>query len=110
MPFGLTKQLSFNFTEIVSDDVVCDNDVTSNSTDYVVQTRLSCMAIRYSLYVVANMAERVTCSEADDNDCPTEERYQYNTNVVYSPTGQLVTRYENKDHYPFMSYNIIAFQ
>ena len=57
------------------------------------QRRLSCMALKHKMYVVANMGSVEPCSRATDRDCPDDGRYQYNTNVVYDPRGRLVAKY-----------------
>ncbi|XP_027753254.1 pantetheinase-like [Empidonax traillii] len=57
-----------------------------------VQERLSCMARNNSIYVVANIGDKKPCNSSDP-DCPTDGRYQYNTDVVFDPEGKLVARY-----------------
>ncbi|KAI3358509.1 hypothetical protein L3Q82_014926 [Scortum barcoo] len=49
--------------------------------------RLSCMARRYKLYVVANMADLQPCPLKSDpsSSCPPDGRWQFNTNVVFRP-------------------------
>ncbi|NXY14212.1 VNN1 Pantetheinase, partial [Atrichornis clamosus] len=57
-----------------------------------VQERLSCMARNNSIYVVANIGDKKPCG-SDDPGCPSDGRYQYNTDVVFDPRGKLVARY-----------------
>ncbi|NXY43483.1 VNN1 Pantetheinase, partial [Ceuthmochares aereus] len=57
-----------------------------------VQERLSCMARNNSIYVVANIGDKKPCNSSDP-DCPSDGRYQYNTDVVFDPEGKLVARY-----------------
>lgn len=56
------------------------------------QERLSCMARNNSIYVVANMGDKKLCNSSDPS-CPSDGRYQYNTDVVFDPEGKLVARY-----------------
>ncbi|NXX38208.1 VNN1 Pantetheinase, partial [Tricholaema leucomelas] len=57
-----------------------------------VQERLSCMARRNSIYVAANIGDKKLCNSSDPS-CPSDGRYQYNTDVVFDPEGKLVARY-----------------
>ncbi|KAM6272828.1 pantetheine hydrolase VNN2-like [Spheniscus humboldti] len=57
-----------------------------------VQERLSCMARNNSIYVVANIGDKKPCNSSDAG-CPSDGRYQYNTDVVFDPEGKLVARY-----------------
>lgn len=61
-----------------------------------IQKELSCMAKVYDIYVVANVGEKVACKKRDDPRCPSDGRYQFNTNVVYSSNGTLVAKYRKK--------------
>lgn len=46
--------------------------------------QLSCMARRYNLYLVANMAGLQPCPlKAAPSSCPSDGRWQFNTNVVF---------------------------
>ncbi|NWH74032.1 VNN2 protein, partial [Piaya cayana] len=57
-----------------------------------VQERLSCMARNNSIYVVANIGDKKPCN-SNDHGCPSDGRYQFNTDVVFDPEGKLVARY-----------------
>jgi len=55
--------------------------------------RLSCMAQSNAIYLAANVATVVPCSVASDPNCPADGRYQFNTEVVYGPSGELLAKY-----------------
>ncbi|GAB0186716.1 pantetheinase [Grus japonensis] len=61
-----------------------------------VQERLSCMARNNSIYVVANIGDKKPCNSSDPG-CPSDGRYQYNTDIVFDSEGKLVARYHKDD-------------
>ncbi|XP_037651295.1 biotinidase-like [Sebastes umbrosus] len=71
----------------------CTEPAKYNNTE--VLQRLSCMARRYNLYLVANMADLQPCPLKTDpsSSCPPDGRWQFNTNVVFRSDGLLVARY-----------------
>ncbi|CAG11132.1 unnamed protein product, partial [Tetraodon nigroviridis] len=69
-----------------------------NHTEVLQQ--LSCMARRYRLYLVANMADLQPCPlTTAPATCPPDGRWQFNTNVVFSSEGLLVARYHKHNLY-----------
>jgi pantetheine hydrolase len=96
MPPGVTKQRAYNFTEHVANPHSENPYNPCTAADVVgieVQKRLSCMAMRHSMYVTANIGERESCDAGTDPNCPADGRYQFNTNVVFDPDGFLIARY-----------------
>ncbi|KAK9526963.1 hypothetical protein VZT92_015633 [Zoarces viviparus] len=76
----------------------CTEPGKYNNTE--VLQRLSCMARRYNLYLVANMADLQPCSlKTDPSSCPSDGRWQFNTNVVFRSDGLLVARYHKHNLY-----------
>ncbi|TSO47158.1 Biotinidase [Bagarius yarrelli] len=61
--------------------------------------RLSCMAQKNRLFLVANMPDRQPCNKSMDPLCPADGRYQFNTNVAFSDDGTLVARYHKQNLY-----------
>ncbi|XP_072227088.1 biotinidase [Leuresthes tenuis] len=63
--------------------------------------RLSCIARRYNLYLVANMADLQPCPMKTEPSslCPPDKHWQFNTNVVFSSDGLLVARYHKHNLY-----------
>jgi len=68
-------------------------DPPADRDPVAVQRALSCLALDYSLYVVANVGAVDKCDTLTDSSCPEDGHFQFNTNVVYDPTGRLVARY-----------------
>ncbi|XP_056154882.1 biotinidase [Lampris incognitus] len=77
----------------------CTEPGTHNNTEIL--QRLSCMARRYSLYLVANMADLQPCPLSTDpsSSCPSDGRWQFNTDVVFRSDGLLVARYHKHNLY-----------
>lgn len=66
--------------------------------DTEVLQRLSCMAIKGGMFLVANLGTKQPCLSSDPG-CPRDGRYQFNTNVVFSDNGTLVDRYRKHNLY-----------
>ncbi|KAK3605533.1 hypothetical protein CHS0354_013156 [Potamilus streckersoni] len=62
-----------------------------------VQIALSCMARNYHIYIVANMGDIKHCDFPNDQFCPTDGRFQFNTNVIYDKNGTFVARYHKRN-------------
>ncbi|XP_069816532.1 biotinidase [Dendropsophus ebraccatus] len=60
--------------------------------DTEVLQRLSCMASKSSMFLVANLGTKRPFDPLD-SQCPPDGRYQFNTDVVFSDTGALVASY-----------------
>ncbi|XP_010611073.1 biotinidase isoform X1 [Fukomys damarensis] len=66
--------------------------------DTEVLQRLSCMALKGEMFLVANLGIKEPCLSSDPG-CPSDGRYQFNTNVVFSSNGTLVDRYRKHNLY-----------
>uniref|UniRef100_A0A8C8RP48 Biotinidase n=1 Tax=Pelusios castaneus TaxID=367368 RepID=A0A8C8RP48_9SAUR len=66
--------------------------------DTEVLQRLSCMALRSKMFLVANIGTKQPC-ESSDPLCPPDERYQFNTDVVFNANGTLVASYRKQNLY-----------
>ncbi|NWV71493.1 VNN1 Pantetheinase, partial [Malurus elegans] len=89
-----TRESIYPYLEYVPDPVVDWIPCTDPSRfgPAPVQERISCMARNNSIYVVANIGDKKPCNSSDP-ECPSDGRYQYNTDVVFDPQGKLVARY-----------------
>ncbi|CAN9503883.1 unnamed protein product [Ophioblennius macclurei] len=102
--FNYTRSSVSGFLETIPDPQQeswnpCTQPGKHNNTE--VLQRLSCMARRYSLYLVANMPDLQPCplKTAPSAPCPSDGRWQFNTNVVFSSEGLLVARYHKNNLY-----------
>ncbi|XP_069586045.1 biotinidase [Ranitomeya imitator] len=66
--------------------------------DTEVLQRLSCMASKSVMFVVANLGTKSPCDHLDPQ-CPLDERYQFNTDVVFNDKGVLVASYFKQNLY-----------
>lgn len=102
--FGYTRESFRPFLENIPDPKKVSwnacQDPQANSSSPILH-RLSCLAKTYNMYLVANMGDIKPCNKNTDEHCPTDGRYQYNTNVVFDNEGKLVARY-HKQH-PFLN-------
>ncbi|KAM8967087.1 biotinidase [Pelodytes ibericus] len=60
--------------------------------DTEVLQRLSCMAAEGKMFLVANLGTKTPC-EPGTAQCPSDGRFQFNTNVVFNDNGSLVATY-----------------
>lgn len=66
--------------------------------DTEVLHRLSCMAMKNRMFLVANIGTKQPCEQSDPH-CPSDGRYQFNTNVVFNDNGTLIARYRKQNLY-----------
>ncbi|XP_076091711.1 pantetheinase-like [Mytilus galloprovincialis] len=69
----------------------CQHPDKYEDTD--IQRHISCLAKDTSMYLVVNFGDRQPCDIGEDPNCPKDGHYQFNTNVVYNPKGDLIAKY-----------------
>ncbi|NWW53356.1 BTD Biotinidase, partial [Pedionomus torquatus] len=74
----------------------CREPYLFNDTE--VLQRLSCMALKNKIFLVANLGTKQPCEHADPH-CPADGRYQFNTNVAFDDVGTLVATYRKHNLY-----------
>ncbi|NWS67683.1 BTD Biotinidase, partial [Crotophaga sulcirostris] len=74
----------------------CREPYLFNDTE--VLQRLSCMALKNKLFLVANLGTKQACEHTDPH-CPSDGRYQFNTNVAFNDDGRLVATYRKHNLY-----------
>nr|AXB88452.1 symplectin/biotinidase-like protein [Pterygioteuthis hoylei] len=89
----MTRERMSLFAETIPDpkeghrNPCIDRDFTGGQ----VQRWLSCSARYNYMFIVVNMAGREACKPEDE--CPSDGQFLYNTNVVFSPKGEIIARY-----------------
>ncbi|MBN3298061.1 BTD Biotinidase, partial [Amia calva] len=99
--FNYTRESIVSYSETIPDPASmswspCLQPERFNGTE--VLHRLSCMAHKHAVYLVANMPDRQECDGTDPH-CPPDGRYQFNTDVVFSDDGTIVARYHKQNLY-----------
>ncbi|NXK29389.1 BTD Biotinidase, partial [Arenaria interpres] len=74
----------------------CREPYLFNDTE--VLQRLSCMALKNKIFLVANLGTKQPCEHTDPH-CPADGRYQFNTNVAFNDDGMLVATYRKHNLY-----------
>uniref|UniRef100_A0A8C3T971 Biotinidase n=1 Tax=Chelydra serpentina TaxID=8475 RepID=A0A8C3T971_CHESE len=105
--FNFTRETIYPYLEFVP----CPQSVKWNPcrephlfSDTEVLQRLSCMALRSKMFLVANIGAKQPC-EYKDPLCPPDGRYQFNTDVVFNANGTLVARYRKQNLYFEYAFN-----
>ncbi|XP_019364204.1 PREDICTED: biotinidase isoform X2 [Gavialis gangeticus] len=105
--FNFTRKSIFPYLEFVPHPRSmtwnpCRQPHLFNDTE--VLQRLSCMALRNKIFLVANIGAKQPCEHSDVR-CPPDGRYQFNTDVVFDDSGTLVARYRKQNLYFEYSYD-----
>ncbi|XP_041664103.1 biotinidase-like [Cheilinus undulatus] len=102
--YYFTRSSIYNYLETIPDPQQeswnpCTDPGKHKNTE--VLQRLSCMARHNNLYLVANMPNLQPCPLSTDpsSACPSDGRWQFNTNVVFRSDGLLVARYHKYNLY-----------
>lgn len=80
----------------------CGNSAFSNRP---ILTNLSCMAKAYNIYINMNWGDYINCSNKTDSSCPSNGQYQYNTQIVFDNTGQVIAKYHKIHSFNEYEYN-----
>lgn len=101
-----------NFLDIIPEPnkekpwIPCDEPDLYPRTE--IQEAISCIAKKNKIYLVVNVGDMQPCNFTEDARCPYDGHYQFNTNVVYSSEGALVSRYHKKHLFYEPYYNTPA--
>eukprot|EP01132_Coremiostelium_polycephalum_P001510 gene1510-1902_t len=98
--FFHTRDQALFYLEAIPDPPLCDYPIIpcGNSTfdDRPVLQTLSCIAISNSIVVIVDMGDVQYCNSTTPN-CPSDGRFQFNTQVAFDSNGQLIAKY-HKSH------------
>lgn len=72
----------------------CNNP---NYASTSILARMSCAAKDNKILTLINTIDWVNCDRATDASCPSDDHYQYNTDVLFDETGKIVAKY-HKSH------------
>ena len=113
--FGLTPVESatnradlYPFAEVIP-DVIADPstenyiipcDSANDFQDRPILFRMSCAARENKILVLVNMIDFQSCDATQDQNCPEDGHYQYNTDVLFDEMGQLVQKYHKSHEWP----------
>lgn len=105
--FGLTpypadkRSALYPFAEVIpsaSERVIpCNNSAFS---DRPVLSTMSCAALKNKINVLVNTVDYVACDATVDANCPADDHYQYNTDIVFDEQGMLVAKYHKSHEWP----------
>jgi predicted amidohydrolase len=70
------------------------------SVMYPFLQRMACMAQKYEITIVLDMGDVQQCNQQDDPDCPSDGRYQFNTQVAIGDNGALLAKYHKTHLFP----------
>ena len=57
---------------------------------------LSCLAASHEIAIIANVGEVKPCSRQSNDHCPSDNQFQYNTNIVLDTDGSFIAKYRKK--------------
>eukprot|EP01102_Stenamoeba_stenopodia_P018912 TRINITY_DN7015_c0_g1_i2.p1 TRINITY_DN7015_c0_g1~~TRINITY_DN7015_c0_g1_i2.p1 ORF type:complete len:533 (-),score=101.56 TRINITY_DN7015_c0_g1_i2:198-1796(-) len=93
-----TRDAMIPYCETIPDEAsfksLCDSPKAHNFSQV---RQASCMAQRSGIVVVVNMCVVQYCDQQSDADCPSDGRFQWNTDVVFDENGLLIAAYR-KSH------------
>lgn len=69
-------------------------------SDKPIMREMSCAAKENKMNLLVNTIEWIDCSKVSDPNCPDDNHYQYNTDVVFNELGQFVTKYHKSHEFP----------
>ncbi|GAM27308.1 hypothetical protein SAMD00019534_104830 [Acytostelium subglobosum LB1] len=95
--FANSRDRAFSFMETVPYPDPFNPIIPCDNTDTPILNALSCMALANKIVVVVNMADVQYCNTTNDVNCPSDGRYQFNTQVAFGSNGAIIGRY-HKSH------------
>jgi pantetheine hydrolase len=67
--------------------------LSGNPSTQPISVNASCWARTNNLTIAIEYYDLKVCDRSSDPDCPSDGRYQYNTEVVFGPQGEIIAKY-----------------
>lgn len=82
----------------------CDDEIDKRN-EYQIVRNISCLAKKHSMYIAADVGEKVDCKPEDKN-CPKDKVYLYNTAIAFDNNGTLIAKYNKIQLFYELYYNL----
>ena len=102
------KQMYYYLESVPSPNNGIDSTPCNNSDfkDSPVLQRLSCIAYANNVYLAINYGDIVECDPNTDSDCPDDNHYQYNTEIVFNNKGEVIGKYHKIHTFNATEYDV----
>ena len=80
----------YNLPDSNENIIACGNNTYNNMP---ILQRLSCIALNNTIYMSVNWGDIVPCNIKTDPNCPSDNHYQYNTQIVFDNKGKIIAKY-----------------
>ena len=78
---------------------LCENIEDIYDLSVSILKRLSCLAMKYEIFIVAQMLDKQPCNKNQTTECRDDGYYIFNTAIMFDRTGQLIAKYHKMQPY-----------
>ena len=95
----MARENVYPFMEVLPDcyNGTCKLCCQKSATGQEIQNGVACIAKQSKMYVQANMIAARPCEVLKDHNCPYDNHYLFNTNIIFNPAGCMIAKY-HKEH------------